>query len=172
VSKTYFGALLLVSAWPTSAQTAAGSSINVPDLNVRAQDLADERKYFVFHKQGVSSDDAQQDIAFCSRYIMRGAQRTYPSFVAWNRDQALKPTVQSYQFGLVGAAIGAIIAGPLDRSIRQSRLIRCMVPRGYARFRTSETIWRQLNGDDLAQSIALQAKIASGPVPPTPRTFP
>lgn len=27
-------------------------------------------------------------------------------------------------------AIGAIIAGPLERSIRQSRLYRCMVPLG------------------------------------------
>jgi hypothetical protein len=75
-------------------------------------------------------------------------------------------------YGLVGVAIMAIISGPLDRSVRQSRMMRCMLPRGYARYRTSESMWKQLNGKDLAQSILVQAKIASGPVPPTERTLP
>ena len=168
-------ALIVAIGWPASAQSSAApnpAASGVPDLDVPEASLADERKYFLFHKAGVTFDAAQQDLTFCSRYIARGAQRKYPTFVAWQRPQGPRPVVQTYQYGLVGAAIGAIIAGPIDRSIRQSRLIRCMVPRGYARYRTSEAVWRQVNGDDLAQSIALQARIASGPMPPTPRTYP
>jgi len=154
------------------SQVKDAQAIGLPDLNVPAGELGDERKYFVFHKAGVSFETARDDLAFCSRFIARGAQRTYPGFVAWQRSQAAQPRVETYSYGLVGAAIGAIIAGPIDRSVRQSRMIRCMVPRGYARYRTSQAVWRQLNGDDLDQSIAMQARIASGPVPPTPRTLP
>ena len=72
-----------------------------------------------------------------------------------------------------GTAIGAIIQGPLERSVRQSRLYACMLPRGYARYRTSEDVWSLLNDDANPQkSIRLQALIAAGPVPPTPRMEP
>jgi len=65
------------------------------------------------------------------------------------------------------------IAGPLERSIRQSRLYRCMVPRGYARYRTSEDVWKLLNSGSAApRAIMLQARIAAGPTPPTPRVEP
>ena len=59
------------------------------------------------------------------------------------------------------APIMAIIDGPIDRSIRQSRMMRCMLPRGYARYRTSEALWKQINSTDLAASVEVQATIAS-----------
>ena len=134
--------------------------------------LGDERKFFVFHKADVGLEQARADLGFCSRYIARGQQRFLPTFVDWQHADPARPVPNNLNYGLVGVAIMSIIDGPIDRSVRQTRMMRCMLPRGYARFRTSEAVWKQLNSKDLAASIDLQARIASGPVPPTPRTLP
>lgn len=144
----------------------------MPDLAIPPGDLGDDRKFFVFHKPGVSFEAAREDLAFCFRYVPRGSQRRYPGFVPWRDTPVAVSAPQNANYGLVGVAIAGIIAGPLDRSVRQSRMMRCMLPRGYARYRTSESLWKSLNGKDIEQSILVQAKIASGPVPPTERVLP
>jgi hypothetical protein len=144
----------------SASPLAVPSPVAVPNLAVAAQDL------------GVSFEQAHADLAFCSRYIPHGRMRSSSSFVPWVRDDALRPQVITPQYGLVGAVILGIVSGPLERSNRQTKMIRCMVPRGYARYRTSEALWKSINGEDMAMSLAVQARIASGPVPPTPRTLP
>lgn len=170
--------LWLVAAMLVLAQSGVARAQSVPpmaqpplpDLAVAPAQLGDARKYWVLHKPGVTAEQAAADLSFCWRFLPRGAQRTLPDFVPWRRATARKKADYSLpQFGLVGVAIGAIIAGPIERSLRQSRLFRCMVPRGYDRYRTSENVWKQLNSDDAAGSIALQARIAASPPPPTPR---
>lgn len=145
-----------------------------PTLAVPENQLADPRKYFVFHKPGATLEQAQNDLGFCWQFVAIGAARPAPSFVPWERSVA--PDTVTYdhapQYGLVGAVIASIIMGPLLRSQRQLRLFRCMTPLGYNRHRTSEAIWKILNSDDAAQSIQLQAQIAAGPVPPTPQVLP
>ena len=165
IVKAVLGGALLAIAAPVGAQA-------VPDLNVPAQALGDERKFFVFHKAGVGLDQARSDLAFCSRYIARGQQRFLPDFVAWKTEDPATPIPVALNYGLVGLGIMAIIDGPIDRSVRQARMMRCMLPRGYARYRTSEALWKQINSRDVAASVEVQARIASGPVPPTPRVFP
>jgi hypothetical protein len=154
------------------AANAVVASGRMPDLNVPENALGDERKFFVFHKSGVSLEQARADLGFCSRYIARGQQRFLPDFVAWKQPDPATPVPSALSHGLVGLGIMAIVDGPIDRSVRQARMMRCMLPRGYARYRTSEALWKTINSKDLAASIEVQAKIASGPVPPTPRTLP
>src|SRR5881396_737687 len=120
--KTVLGAALLVLSAPVVAQT-------VPDLNVPDNVLGDERKFFVFHKAGVTLEQARADLGFCSRYIARGQQRFLLDFVAWKQADPAKPVPMSLNYGLMGVAIMAIIAGPIDRSVRQTRMMRCMLPR-------------------------------------------
>jgi hypothetical protein len=168
-------ALLLGSASPAVAQQIAipaETAIAVPDLHVPDSDLGDERKFFFFHKPGVSFAEAYADLSFCSRFIAHGQQRSLPDFVPWQRNDPARPIPDNLSYGLVGIAIMAIIDGPIERSIRQTRMMRCMLPRGYARYRTSEAQWKQVSTGDLATAVAVQARIASGPVPPTPRTLP
>lgn len=148
---------------------------SVPSLAVSDDQLGDARKYFVLHKAGVSPEEAQADLTFCWRFLPHGQARSVPGFVPWQRATAAKPIDYSSGYpmwGLMTFAIGALVDGPIERSVRQSRLIRCMAPRGYTRYRTSEAVWRQLNTDDAAQSIRLQAQIAAGPIPPTPQVSP
>ena len=165
---------LLEAPIPVAAQLASvPADPIIADLAVPDNQLGDARKYFLLHKPGVSFEQAQADLSFCWRFLAHGVQRSVPGFVPWQKNSAARPVDYSLtQYGLVGAAIGAIIAGPLERSARQSRMVRCMVPRGYDRYRTSEAIWKQLNTGNAVQSIRLQAQVASGSVPPTPRVLP
>lgn len=175
----FFGALVMsatavIVVCSAGAQETPTVSEPLPDLNVSEQQLGDDRKYVILHKAGVSVVEAEADFGFCWRFLRHGVQRGAPSFVPWQQEAATRPV--SYgggSYGLVGAAIGAMIQGPLERSIRQSRLYACMLPRGYARYRTSEDVWGRLNdAADPRKSIRLQAQIAAGPVPPTARMEP
>jgi len=168
------GLVLMASSGAALAQTPVPPpAISLPDLSVATKDLGDERKYVVFHKPGITTEQAEADLGFCWRFVPHGVQRTTPGFIPWQKGEATrKVSYDGGQFGLVGAAIGAIIAGPLERSVRQSRMFRCMVPRGYARYRTSEAVWKDINLGDAARAIHTQALIAAGPVPPTPRVLP
>jgi len=158
---------------PASAPAPTPQQTPLPALDVPDKDLGDARKYVVFHKPSVTQEQAEADLRFCWRFLARGAQRTAPGFVPWSRADAPRPAPQTVNpYGLVGDVMLAMISGPLDRSVRQSRLYRCMLPRGYVRYRTSEAVWKQLNPDDPVQSIRAQARIAAGPTPPTPRVMP
>jgi hypothetical protein len=167
-------ATALIFTCDAGAQEASTASERLPDLNVPEKQWGDDRKYVILHKAGVSVAEAETDFGFCWRFLPHGVQRRAPGFVPWRQGVATRPV--SYDggtYGLVGAAIGAIIQGPLERSIRQSRLYACMLPRGYVRYRTSEEVWGYLNDDaDPQKSIRLQARIAAGPVPPTARMEP
>lgn len=177
------GALVL-TCWPTivTAQQVAHPAppssppppaIAVPDIAADPRPLGDERKFFVFHRADTSLAWARADLGFCFRYVQTGAGILLPYFYTWKGEGAGKPAVyDGGQYGLVGAMIGAMIAGGLERSKRQINMMRCMLPRGYARYRISEELWKELNGKDRGQSIDVQARIASGPVPPTPRVLP
>lgn len=141
----------------------------VPDLIVDEKKLGDERKYVFFHKQGVSFEDALRDMSECGRHARRAQHRTAPAFIPWGRDDGGNPVAyDGLNYGLVGAAIGAIIAGPIERSARQTVMIRCLTPMGYDRYRASTEQWQDIfeGGDDW---VPLAAAIAAGPTPSTPR---
>ena len=149
------------------------ATIAVPNLATDARPLGDERKFFVFHRADTSLDQARADLGFCFRYVQTGSGILLPYFYAWKGNGAGNPAVyDGGQFGLTGALIAALIAGGIERSKRQINMMRCMLPRGYARYRISEELWKELNGKDRLASIEVQARIASGPVPPTPRVLP
>jgi hypothetical protein len=162
-------AAIPLSVQPATAQPAPP----VPNLSVAEKDLADARKYFILHKPGVTVEQARVDLEFCWHFLPHGMPRPVPGFVPWTRSQAIRQAPGGPgPYGLVGDIMAAMVAGPLERSMRQSRIFRCMVPRGYDRYRTSEAIWKQLNEGDANASIAMQARIAAGPVPPTQRILP
>jgi hypothetical protein len=164
-------ALVSGSSVPAVAQAPApAAGAGLPDLTVPVGNYGDPRKYFLLHKPGVTVEQAEADLSFCWRFIPRGlVERSAPGFIPWGKADAPHPApAAANPYGLIGVGIAAIIAGPINRSMRQSRIFRCMVPRGYARYRTSEAIWNQLNSSDAVRSIHLQAQIAAGPAPPTP----
>jgi hypothetical protein len=149
------------------------TTISLPDMTPTRDRgvIADGWKHFYFHRAGVSYAEAYADFRDCYRFLpVRDALYGYvPGFRLWTRRNAVGP----YQpppnnYGLVGGVILAMIAGPLDRRDRQSRMRRCMEPRGYVRYPLREEIWRQLIDNYSPRSIAMQALAASGPAPDLP----
>lgn len=167
---------LALLALPHAVQAGDGASlaeITSASLAAPEKELGDERKYWVLHKPGATLEEVTADLSFCWRFVPHGVQRDTPSFVPWEERDATRPvSYDGGQYGLVGMAIGAMIAGPLERSIRQSRLFRCMVPRGYARYRITEDMWKRIYQAEPAEAISTLARLATGPVPPTPRVLP
>lgn len=155
-----------------SSPAIKSQPLALPDLKVADKDLGSERKFYVFHKPGVSVEQATADLKFCWHFLPRGGTIAGGMFII--RETRYIP-ISRYRYDpsvlrpLVHAAIVSIIDGPIERSMRQLRMFRCMVPRGYDRYRTSEAVWLQLNSGDQEQSIKMQAAIAAGPVPPTPK---
>lgn len=172
--------ILIGAAWAlASVHTAfaqpspVAASAPLPDLAAPEKDLGDERKYWVLHKPGVSAEVAAQDLRFCWQFVPHGMQRGVPGFVPWRKGDANRPVnYDGGNYGLVGLAIASVIAGPLERSIRQSRMFRCMTPRGYHRYRITEAKWKELYEADPETAITSLAALAAGPVPPNPRVLP
>ena len=157
-----------------SVLVGAAVAAQAPNLAADTRPLGDERKFFVFHQQGVSIEQARRDLSFCLQYAQTGAGLALPYFLPWDSRPGTGTPVEysGGNYGLMGAAIGSMIGGPLERSKRQMSVMRCMLPRGYARYRISEGLWKEINGPDLKKSIEIQALIASGPTPQTPKALP
>ncbi len=175
----YWGIPHLAAAAMVASPQAAQESpppppapaIALPSLVASDGKYGNELKFFVFHKQGAGFEAARADIAECTTHTVHGKQLKMPAFVAWeDNDRQAEAVEFNGSYGLVGLAIYSIIAGPLERSIRQQVMMRCMLPRGYDRYSVTEEKWKQIHeGDNPVALIDLQARIASGPVPPTPK---
>ncbi len=168
------GLALLANAVPALAVVVSPEAIAVPNLLIPEAQLGDARKHFVFHKVGVSFDQAQKDLTFCRKFLSPINYGHTPSFAPWSEGNFAGPVVvDNYPaFGLIGAGIASMATKSLERDAMRARLFRCMVPRGYARYRTSEYLWNQINNDESEVSIRIQSAIASGPIPPTPQVLP
>lgn len=145
------------------------ATITIPDLTGGRdpQVIKNGWKYFYFWRADTSFEQAHTDFVDCYRFLPKGGGNALlPGFGRWGGSEDLKKTTTDVNnYGLVGVAIGAIIAGPLERRARQSRLRRCMEPRGYQRYPLQEIRWETLTDNFSSQSITLQAKAASGPRP-------
>jgi hypothetical protein len=167
-------AALLFAAAGAAAQDVAPpdpSTLQLPDMTPTRDPhvIADGWRHFYFHKQGVSYEEAYRDFSDCYRFLpVRGTSGEFPGFIPW-RERAGTVFVQHpNNYGLVGAVIGGLIAGPIERRGRQIRMRRCLEPRGYVRYPVTEDVWRALVDDYSPRSIALQALAASRPAPDLP----
>ena len=164
--------VLLAAAAAIAASGVAPQPINpglitVSDIAADKRELGNENKFFVFHRENTSFAEAEADLRFCMRYIHQPIFPVPPSYVPWveKANPEGKPPIN-------GGIIGGMVVSGVQRSLRQSNMMRCMLPRGYARYRVSEGLWREINYRDLESSTIVQAGIASGPVPSTPRSHP
>lgn len=168
-------ALALVVTVPSAgAQTPASppdpSAVTIPDLSGGRDPavVSNGWKYFYFWRADTSYAEAYADIADCYRFMPApNATASVPRFVPWEEAGSVATVQPSViqPYGIVGAVIGEIIAGPLVRRAHQSRLRRCMEPRGYQRYPLQERRWELLTDNFSPASIAMQAKAASGPRP-------
>jgi hypothetical protein len=165
-------AALLAGASAASAQPPPPdpATITLPDMTPTRDRrvIADGWKYFYFHKAGATYAEAYADFAECYRFLpmATGMLPSLPMFVPWRETPGVRHVERYNPYGLVGAAIFAMVSGPIERRGHQARLRRCMEPRGYVRYPLAQAAWEQLTDDFSQRSIALQALAAVGPTPP------
>jgi len=166
-------AALIAAGFPSAAlaQTLPvapdPATVSVPDLSGSAAPdvVANGWKYFFFQREGVSFTEAHADIADCFRFLTPNDWGTVKlgRFVPWESRNGVKADYSPNPYGLVGVLMLAMIEGTLTRRDYQAKMRRCMETRGYTRYGVSEEIWENVTNLPRDQSIAVQAKIASGP---------
>lgn len=185
-------ALLIAAAEPAAARLLVPpdpATVAIPNLATDQWSNGNPKKFYVFHREGSTFEEAWHDLALCLSFSAQPQFPPTPTYIQWKQPSShprrkpvgkgTDPNIVTAPIpgvgGLVGglvvdALIGAPIVAGIGRSLRQVNMSSCMLPRGYARYLVSEQMWRQLNGTDMMKAIAMQAKIASGPTPKSPVT--
>jgi hypothetical protein len=146
------------------------ATVNVPVITEGRDPKVQDNgwKWFYFHRPATTYTEAYADLEDCYRFlpVPFASGVPMPGFAPWRaRADSLtyKPGISN--FGPVGNVIGAIVAGPIERRARQSRMRRCMEPKGYLRYAIKEETWNSAVQAYSPSTLAVQAKLASGPVP-------
>jgi hypothetical protein len=170
-------AALLGAASAASAQADGPpdpATVTLPDMTPTRDPavIADGWRHFYFHKTGVSYERAYADFSDCYRFLASPGVvgGGFPSQRPWSEPiaPAARRPPPPNNMGLVGGIIVGLVTKTLDRRDRQSRMRRCMEPRGYVRYALKEDSWKKLIDDYSPESIAMQAKAAAGPSPNLP----
>ncbi|WP_416906959.1 MAG: hypothetical protein ACMVO5_07805 [Polymorphobacter sp.] len=160
-------ALLLTTSGVAAQEVPDPASFVVPDLSDAGTPavVANGWKYFVFRKEGVSFAAAHADLADCFRFLKPTgwADARLPRFVPWRRSMTVETATVMSPYGLVGDLMLGAVEGTLARRDRQSRLRRCMEPRGYVRLGIAEATFEGIFASPPEQAIGILARIASGP---------
>lgn len=145
------------------------AKVTVPEIATSdPKALSNGNKFFVFHSQSVDFETAYTDISECRSFLPAAAtSRVLPTFTAWGYTTPSASTRSAPNpYGLVGDAILTFSAPALERGSNNVILRRCMETRGYVRYPVTEAVWKTLNDSNNPMTIAMQAKLASGPTPP------
>ena len=166
-------AMAAASLWhgAAMAQTAPTlpdpATITVPDLSHSGDPevVANGWKYFFFQREGVSFAEAHADLSDCYRLLASGnwGSIKLDRFIPWESKAGRKPYNTPFTFGLVGVVLMELAEGSLVRRDRQASMRRCMETRDYVRYGVAEEVWENVTDLPPEKSIAIQAKIASGP---------
>jgi hypothetical protein len=177
--------LLAVPGGATAAGTDAAirhftesevAAIDMPKLafTPTAEDTGTYDKYYYFHREGTSFDQAFADVNECDALASgisyyRGDSEPYPGYYA----------TQYGMGGVIGGAIGEVLADAIfgsaeRRKVRRINMRNCMGFKGYQRYGLNKDLWQAFNfeeghgrEDEATRNAALlkQARVASGDKP-------
>lgn len=157
----------------TESEVAA---VEMPTLafTPTAEDVGTFDKYYYFHREGTSFDEAFADVSECDALASgisyyRGGSEPYPGYYA----------TQYGLGGVIGGVIGEALADAIfgsseRRKVRRINMRNCMGFKGYQRYGLSKDLWQAFNfeegngrEDDATRNAALmkQARVASGDKP-------
>jgi len=162
--------VLFVSTAVAAEPLPDPASVSVPTITDGRDPkiVADGWKYFYFWRADTTYAEAYRDIADCYRFLpVANADFSVPAFAPWTstpNKHVIEPTYPG-TYGLVGDLMASMVAGPIERRRRQSRMRRCLEPQGYERYPAPEAQWEMIIDNYSPASIVVQAKLASGPPP-------
>lgn len=165
---------------PMKTFTAAEiEAVAMPDLAYKPDPTiaADFDKYFFFHRDDTSFDQAYADITECDS-LASGI-----NFYMGANDAAMAGAMANYGMlaGGIGGAIGGLMADAIfgsaeRRRIKRVNLRNCMFYKGYDRYGLEKELWQKFhfeeglsreNAKDREAALMKQARVASGPKPQT-----
>ena len=162
-------ALLAFSASAAAAQDGPPdpASVQLPPMTFGTDPAVakDGYKFFFFHHPQLTYAEAVQDFAECQSLLPFGEGLPLPGFVPWVEANNRKVIQRDPQYGLVGAAIGAILLPKLARGQRNNKMRLCMERRGYVRYAVNEAAYDALWEGTPEEISAKQALLATGPAP-------
>lgn len=153
-------------------------AVPMPETRFRTAEarIEDFDKYYYFHREGTSFDEAFADLSECDDLsnglaAFRGGSEPYPGYYA-------------SQYGIggaIGAALGEMFADMIHgsaarREMRRVNMRNCMGYKGYQRFGITKALWEVFNFEEgngrkeediRTAKLLQQAKVASGPRPQT-----
>lgn len=164
-------AVLLAWATPCLAQAEPPPpdirTVEIPDLSQSAAPavVAEGWKYFLFRHPHISFEQAYLDFSDCYRFMAPAdwSDVSLNRFVPWESPAARKINRPTNQYGIVGALLGSLIDGTLNRRDYQAKMRACLEPRGYVRYSVPQRVWEQVSRLPKDQWAAVQAKIAQSP---------
>lgn len=135
---------------------------------------ADFEKYFFFHREDTSFDQAFADISECDA-LAHGITRYGSDWppTASQRTTDLGPVLGSMT--ALTNPVDAIFGSGERRWIRRYNMRTCMFYKGYDRYGLEKTLWQAFhfeegfsreNARDRYAALLKQARVASGPKPP------
>jgi hypothetical protein len=143
------------------------ATIVVPDLSGsgKPEVIREGSKYFFFHQKGVGFEKAHADLSDCFRFLEPSSWESVHMnrFVPWVSSPGRRRVSSPNPYGLVGAILAGAVEGSLNHRDYQAKMRICMEPRGYIRYGVAQDIWKRVTDLPPEQSIAVLAKIASGP---------
>lgn len=151
------GALLLCGQSQAEAAAAAPDSAPAQSRQRNADnDDGDPRKFFWFHREGVTQEAARTDIEYC---------------LAQTSSIRAQDKESSGTGGLIGAliehAIHSAIEGAETRRMRFAGMRMCMGVYGYSRYQVPEREWNEMMSSE--DAVDRLTAYASGPMPTTER---
>jgi hypothetical protein len=155
------------------------SKLSMPrlDFTESVEDEGDFDKYFYFHRDNTSFEEAYSDIRECD--ALASGSNIYMGADAGSQAAAMT------QYGLLPGAVGgaiasvamdAIFGSAARREQRRVNLRNCMGFKQYQRYGLTRDLWTSFNFEEglgrkrepvRLQAIAIQALVASGPKPHT-----
>lgn len=157
----------VASAQTLEAPLPDPATIEVPDVTPSSDPKVREEgyKFYYFHNSEVNFETAYQDLRECRAHLITGGAAAVPGFIPWGEAHRREIPKTTPMYGIVGAAMAAIIVPKMIRGQQSNKMRRCMGTRGYERYAIAEVTWDKLNDGDEQQLILMQAKLASGPKP-------
>ena len=168
---------------PEAAKVAPAEEIPDPsklkmpqlDFTPTAADEDDFNKFFYFHRDNTSFEEAYADIRECD------ALASGSSIYMGDNSGATAAAMTQYGLlpGAIGGAIGSVVADAIfgsaaRREQRRVNLRNCMGFKQYQRYGLTRDLWTSFNFEEglgrkrepvRLQALAIQALVASGPKP-------
>ncbi|MEM7703682.1 MAG: hypothetical protein AAF251_17225 [Pseudomonadota bacterium] len=149
------------------------AAVEMPTLgfDVRKAKVKDFKKYYYFHRDETSFEEAFADLTECDALSS--------GLAAYTGDREPYPGYYATQYG-IGGVIGGVLGNMLAdaiygsserRALRRINMRNCMGFKGYQRYGVPKKLWKEFNfeegggrEDDEIREAALmqQAKVASG----------